>query len=124
LLALGLAACGTTVSTGSFKGEAHEAAQAVANLQADATAGDQGKICANDFAASVVSRLGGTKACEQAIKNQLAEIDNLELGVQSVKLGSAGTATATVKSTYAGKKKVGPVLLVKEAGKWKVSSLS
>src|SRR5271157_4592949 len=88
LLTLSLAACGSTVSTSSFKGEEHEVAQTVANLQADSTAGEQSKICANDLSQPVVSKLatvtglGGKKGCEKAIKDQLAEIDNLELSVK------------------------------------------
>ena len=55
LVALALSACGSAVSTSAFKGEEHEVAQAIADLQADATAGEQGKICANDLSAAVVS---------------------------------------------------------------------
>jgi monoamine oxidase len=124
LIALGLAACGNTVSTSGFKGEQHAIAQTVANLQSDATAGDEKKICAKDLAAAVVKRLGGAKRCEKAIKDQLAEIDSLEAKVESIRLGAAGTtATARVKSTHAGKSRVSTVMLVKEGGKWKVSAL-
>jgi hypothetical protein len=122
LSALLLSACGSTVSTSSFKGEQHEVAQAISNLQADATAGEQKKICADDLAAGVVARLGGTKGCETAIKNQLAEVDSLEVSVQSVHL-SAGdrSATADVKSVHEGKTRPSTVSLVKEGGKWKLS---
>src|ERR1700686_2384434 len=88
LLTVGLSACGSAVSTGGFKGEQHAVAQTISNLQSDATATDQKKICANDLAGAVVSRLGGTKGCEQAIKNQLAEIDSLEVKIQSITLGA------------------------------------
>lgn len=123
LLAAGLAACGGTVSTSSFKGEAHAVAQTLSNLQADATAADQKKICANDLAKSVVARLGGAKGCEAAIKGQLAEIDPpIELEVKSIDVSGA-TATASVTSTYEGKKRLSTLSLVKEGGRWKVSGL-
>ncbi|HEX7610285.1 MAG TPA: hypothetical protein VF380_06415 [Solirubrobacteraceae bacterium] len=123
-LALGIAACGSTVSTSGFKGEEHAVAQTISNLQSDATASEPGKICKNDLAASVVTRLGGVKACEAAIKSQLTEVDSLEVSVKSIKLGSGGTtATAEVTSTYGGKKAHGPVTLVKEGGKWKMASI-
>jgi copper chaperone CopZ len=122
--AIALGACGSTVSTSAFKGEEHEVAQTVADLQSDATAGEASKICANDVAAGVVSRLGGKTACEHAIKEQLSEIDSLEASVESVQVNAAkGTATATVKSTYAGKSRITQVSLVKEGGRWKVQAL-
>jgi hypothetical protein len=122
--ALMLSACGSTVSTAGFKGQQHEVAQTISNLQADATAGEQKKICGDDLAAVAVSRLGGTKGCEEAIKKQLAEVDSLEVSVQSVKLAAGGTsATAAVTSIYEGKKRPSTASLVKEGGKWKISAL-
>jgi hypothetical protein len=124
LSALALSACAHTVSTSAFKGAQQQAAQAVANLQSDATAAEQKKICANDLAGPLVARLGGTKGCEKAIKTQLAEIDSLEVTVESVQVASDGTsATAQVKSIHEGKNKPSSVLLVKEDSKWKVAGL-
>jgi copper chaperone CopZ len=118
---LALAACAGTTTTAGFKGEQHEAAQAVASLQADATAGEEKKICADDLAAELVTRLGGAKKCEAAIKSQLAEVDSLQVTIQSVKAApDATTATAQVTSIYEGKSRAGTVRLVKESGKWKV----
>jgi hypothetical protein len=122
LLAVTLTACGSTASTAGFKGERHDAAQTIADLQSDATAAEQKKICANDLAAALVSRLGGSKGCEKAIKNQLAEVDNLEASVKSVTIAAGGkTATAQVKSIREGRTVTSAVSLVKEAGKWKIS---
>ena len=127
LFSVGLGACGSTVSTGSFKGEAHEVAQAIANLQTDATARDEKKVCEKDLSSAVVKRLNGARGgCRQAIKNQLAEVDGFEVSVQSVQLGASATprtATARVKSIYRGKPRSGTLSLVKEAGRWKVSSI-
>ncbi|HEY4894826.1 MAG TPA: hypothetical protein VII01_01940 [Solirubrobacteraceae bacterium] len=125
LCGLVLAACGTTVSTGSFKGEQHEVAQVISNLQADTTAGEQKKVCANDVSAAVVAKLGGTKGCEKAIKSQLAEVDNLNVTIQSIAIAPGGsTATAHVTSTYEGKAKAGTVGFVKEGKVWKISTAS
>jgi hypothetical protein len=124
LAALGLSACGTSVATSKFSGEQHAVAQAIANLQADATASEHGKICKNDLAAEVVTRLGGVAGCERAIKDQLAEVENLEVSIDSVQIGADGTtATATVKSTYSGTTVSSTVSLVKEQGRWRVSAL-
>jgi hypothetical protein len=124
LSALALAACGSTVSTSGFKGAEHEVAETISNLQSDATTGEEKKICGDDLAAAVVTRLGGAKACEKAIKNQLSEINNLEVTVHSIQLDTAGTsATAGVTSIREGRKKPSSLALVKEGGKWKVSGL-
>jgi copper chaperone CopZ len=124
LLAVGLAACGAAaVSTSGFKGEDHAVAQAISNLQSDVTAGDEQKICANDLASAVVARLqGATGGCKQAITGQLAEVDSLELSVESVQVSGA-TASARVKSVYEGKSRLSTLALQKESGKWKISAL-
>lgn len=125
LSAVALTACGSAVSTSSFSGAKHEVAQAISNLQADATAAEQKKVCADDLAAPVVARLGGQKGCETAIKNQLAEVDSLEVSVQSVQIAPGGaSAIAHVKSEQSGKSKPGTVSLVKEGKAWKVSAVS
>src|ERR1700677_877593 len=86
LLAVGLAACGTgsTVSS-SFKGEEHEVAQTIANLQSDATVGEQEKICASLLSSALVKQLSTIKGgCAQAIKNQIAQVDSFVVSVKSV----------------------------------------
>jgi uncharacterized membrane protein YdfJ with MMPL/SSD domain len=126
LLAMSVTACATTSSVSGLKGEAHQVAQAISNLQSDATARDEQKICERDLAGAVVTRLGGAKGgCKQAMKNLLAEVDSFELTVQSVQVNAATTpptATARVKSVQAGKTRVSTISLVKEAGAWKLSS--
>jgi hypothetical protein len=134
LAALVLEACAQTVSTASFKGEAHTVAQTLANLQSDVTAGNDQKICADDLASAVVKRLDASRGgCKQAIKGQLDEVDSLELTVHSVLVHAATgassssahpTASAIVTSVYAGKTKAGTVALVKEGGKWKISGVN
>jgi hypothetical protein len=122
LLALGMTACGSaSVSTSSFKGEAKAVAQAIANLQSNATAGEEQKICAEDLAAPIVTRLGGKRGCETAIKDQLTEVDSFEVTVESVQVTGA-RATASVKSITSGKASLHTLTLVKEGGKWKTAS--
>lgn len=124
LATLGLTACGSAVSTSSFKGEQHEVAQAIANFQSAATTGEYKKLCGEMLSATIVGRLGGGKGCEKAIKAQLNEIDNLQVSVQSVKVAAGNaSATAGVGSIYEGKTKVGKLSLVKEGKHWKISGL-
>jgi copper chaperone CopZ len=75
------------------------------------------------LAASVVTKLGGKKGCETAVKSQLSEIDSTEVDVEAVHV-SGTTATVTLKSVYRGKKKSSTATLILEGGKWKISALS
>jgi hypothetical protein len=126
LIALGLSACAKTVSTSGLSGEAKDAAEPIKALQSDVTAGDQKKVCNNDLAKALVTKLSSASGgCQQALKEQLAEIDSLELNIDTVQVTSpAHTATATVTSVYAGKKRKSTLSLVKEGSKWKISALS
>jgi len=127
LLAVGLAACGGTAASG-FKGEEHEVAQVVANLQTEATAGEQKKICANVLASALVKQLSSVSGgCAQAIKSQLAEVDSLVVNIKSVHVNPApheNTASALVTSIYSGKTAESTLQLVKESGKWRISGTS
>jgi len=123
LLAVGLSACAKSVSTSGLNGEAKAAAEAIKNLQTDVTAGDEKKICQNDLAKAVVSKLDASGGgCEKAIKGQLTQVDSFELTVEALQV-SGSTATAHVKSIYSGKGRKGTLSLAKEGGKWKISSL-
>ncbi len=122
LLALGLSACAKSVSTSGLKGEAKAAAETIKNLQTDVTAGDEKKICKNDLAKPLVTKLDASGGCEKAIKGQLTEVDSFEVTVEAMQV-SGSTATAHVKSIYSGKGRKGTLSLAKEAGKWKISSL-
>jgi hypothetical protein len=124
LLALGLSACAKTVSTSGFTGAEKQVAETIKNLQTDVTAGEQKKICNNDLATTLVKQLSATRGgCQQAVKNQLAEVDTFEVTVESIKLNGT-TATARVKSVYSGKSRPGTLTLAKEGDKWKISALS
>ena len=124
LIALGLSACAKTVSTSGLSGEAKDAAETIKDLQSDVTAGDQKKVCENDLAKALVTKLNAASGgCQQAVKGQLAEIDSLELNIDAVQ-ASAGKATATVTSVYAGKKRKSTLSLVREGKRWKISALT
>jgi NAD(P)H-dependent flavin oxidoreductase YrpB (nitropropane dioxygenase family) len=124
-LAFTVAACGQTTSVNKFSGEAHDVAQAIANLQSDARSAEPQKLCSNDLAGAVVARLNATPGgCKQALKGQLSQIDNFDVTVESVQITAPRhTATARVKSTYNGKKTLRTVSLVYEGGKWKILSV-
>jgi copper chaperone CopZ len=123
LLATGLAACGSSVSTSGFKGEQRQVAQVVANLQKHASALEAEKICAEDLAATNVAHLNAQGGCKKALETQLKQIESFETTVESVHI-SGKTATAKVKSVYSGKNAIQTMTFVKEKGKWRASGLS
>jgi hypothetical protein len=121
--ALGIAACGETASTSSFKGESHNVAQTISNFQTDATAEDQKKLCEDDLAATLTTKLGRVGGCQAVLKTQLHEIDALGLTIESIVV--KGTAAqARVKSTYSGKSRVTTLTLVKEGSHWRISGIA
>ncbi len=126
-LASGLAACASATSTSGFSGESKDVAQTIKDFQSDVTAADQKKICTHDLASRLVASLNTAKGgCEQALKNQLAEVDSVELTINSIALGgtsAARTATARVKSVYSGKSRFTTMSLVKQGGRWKIAGL-
>jgi hypothetical protein len=130
LLALGVGACGSTVSTSSFKGEAHAVAQRISDLQSDVSALNEQKICEQDFSRAARARLWahgnilGTPgdACKQALKRQLGTIDDYELTVEKIAV-RGDTAAARVRSTWAGKLSANTLKLVKEGGSWRVEGV-
>lgn len=123
LLALGVGACGSTVSTSGFKGEAHAVAQRISDLQSDVSALNEQKICEQDFSRAARTRLStGGDTCKQALKRQLGTIDAYELTVEKIAVSGA-TATAHVRSTWAGKLSSSGLKLVKEGGSWRVEGV-
>ena len=140
MLAGALAGCASSVSTSSFKGEQHDVAQTISDLQSDVTAGDEHKICANDLAASLVAQLNTVQEtrnghivrravsgrCRRVVKDQLSEIDSTDMKVESVTLAQGAaprSATARVRSVYSGKRRFATLALVKEGGRWKIARL-
>jgi hypothetical protein len=122
--ALALGGCASSVSVSGFKGEEHEVAQAIANLQSDTSSQNQARVCTDDLAHAIVARLATAPGgCERAIKDQQAEIDpGLEVTVESVHV-SGSSASASVKSIFEGKSRRSTLTLVKEGGKWKISGV-
>lgn len=121
-LAIGVCACGGTTSTSSFKGESHEVAETVSNLETDATDLNQQKVCDDDLAVALTTRLGGSSGCQANLKKQLREIDALTLTIKSIAVNGT-KASARVQSTYSGKNRITTLLLVKEGSHWKVSGV-
>jgi hypothetical protein len=121
-LTAGVGACGEATSTSNFKGESHNVAQAVADFQSDAAAREQKKLCHNDLAATLTTRLRSAGGCEAVLKNQLLQLDALNLTIESVAVNGAA-ASARVKSAYSGKSRITTLTLAKEGSRWKISGV-
>jgi hypothetical protein len=126
LLAVGLAACASTVSTSSFTGADRAIAQRVSDYQSNVAAGEAQKVCQDDLSAALRARLGASGgSCVQAVKHQLVSVDDYEATVVKNGIASAGaTATARVSSTWSGKARIVTLQLVKQAGGWRIAGLS
>lgn len=123
LLAILLTACGSTVSTGSYKGPSKAVAQRISDFQSDIVSGDEKKLCNRDLASSVQTRLRTTGGdCVQALKKQLGAIDDYEISIASIAVNGT-SATARVKSTWSGKQRTSAMQLVKEGNSWRISAL-
>ncbi len=124
LLALSLAACGSTVSTSTFKGESHAVAQRISDYQSDVGAASEKKLCDEDLSSTVRRRLNvAPGGCEEALKRQLGSIDDYEATVEQIAVHGA-TATAVVKSTWSGKTRDTTLELVKEGGSWRIAGVT
>jgi putative lumazine-binding protein len=117
---IALGACGEAVSTGKFSGESRTVAEAVAGFQKDVSPANEKKLCANDLAATLVSRLAAAGGCQAVLSGQLKQVDTPTLEVESISIVGA-SAQARVKSTWSGKSKTSTLSLVKEGGRWKIS---
>jgi Putative lumazine-binding len=123
LSAILLAACGSTISTGSYKGPSKAVAQRISDFQSDVAGSEEGKLCSRDLASAVQTRLraaGGN--CVQALEKQLGAIDDFEISIASIAVHGT-SATARVKSTWSGKQRTTTMQLVKEGSSWKIAAL-
>jgi hypothetical protein len=119
---VGITACGEATSTSKFTGESHNVAQTLSDFQSHVTAREQKKVCQSDLAATITTRFQNAGGCQAALKNQLLQLDALNLTIESIAVNGA-TASARVKSTYSGKSRITTLTLVKEGSRWKISGV-
>ena len=121
VLVAGCAAPNSGNSATKFKGAQQQAAQTIEDLQSAGQSSDQAKICKDLLANALKARLGGN--CQRVIKAAIKDTDSFDLTVTDVTVNGAN-ATATVRAKR-GKSaaEVDKVGLVREGGRWKISSL-
>jgi len=126
LLAVVAAGCAQAGSSGDssthFKGQQHDVAATVEDLQSAASKHDEGQVCSQLLAKQLVDRLDAMPGgCQAEVKAALKDTDTTDLTVEAVTI-NGGDATARVKTENGSKDKTTTLQLAKEAGRWKVSS--
>jgi hypothetical protein len=122
LLAGGCASSTSRSSARDFRGEQRLVASAVEDLQSAASDGDEGKICRELLARSVVVRLAGRgRTCPQTVNKAIKDADSSDLTVRSVRVSGA-RASAAVKEERGKADRVSTVRLVKEGGRWRIAT--
>jgi hypothetical protein len=123
VLAGGCASSTSSDSTGDFRGEQRLVATTVEDLESAASDGDEGKICRELLARSVVDRLARNgRTCRQTVDDALKDADTSDLTVRSVQVDGA-RASAAVEEDRGKADRVSTVRLVKEAGRWRIATL-
>ena len=113
---------GSTTNSAGFTGAQGEVAAALNTFSSDASSNNSKDMCTNVLDARLVKQLGGTAACQTIITAQLKTTDDFSLAVKAVTL-SGKTATASVQTVVAGKKKLQSLRLHQDAAGWRVDSL-
>jgi Putative lumazine-binding len=113
--------CGATSSNSAsnFSGVKKDVATAVDDLSSAARKSDEGEICTNLLAGSLIQQLqSGGQTCRTAVSHALDDADTVDMSVKSVSV-TGTTATAVVDSKE--KASNDTFQLVKEGGRWKIS---
>ena len=127
-LALLLAAAGLATGCGSassnsasdFTGIKKDVAKTVDDFESAARSSDEGKICRDLLASSLIETLrSGGKTCNSAVSDALDDADTFKMTVKSVTV-SGNTATAVVDSKE--KTANDTFQLANVGGRWKISS--
>ena len=115
-------------STSGYKGQEKLVAGTVEDLQAYGEKAEGEKICSQLLTARLsqeIGRQGGAKGCSGAVSDAMEETDKADLEVTDVAIDPKddAKATATVKATV-GKdaSQTSKMELVKESGRWRISS--
>ena len=126
LLALLAAGCTQAGSSGdsasTFNGQQHDVATTVEDLQSAGAKHDEGQVCSQLLAKQFVDTLDAAPGgCQAKVKAALKDTDTFDLTVEAVTI-NGDKATARVKTENGAKDKTTTLQLVKEGGRWKISS--
>ena len=123
LVAAGLAACGSTVSTGSYKGASAAVAQRIGDFQTDVTAGEDKKLCNQDLAARGADATAGRGRQLRAGAEEPARRDRQLRTRGRVDRGPRDERDGAREEHVVGQAAHETMGLVKEGGAWKIDTL-
>ena len=116
--------CGSSGSNSAtkFTGAQKDVASAIEDFETAARKSDEGQICTNLLASSLIDTLRSSsgRSCNSAVSDALDDADTFNMTVKSVAV-TGTTATAVVDSKE--KSTDDTFKLVKEGGRWKIASL-
>jgi hypothetical protein len=126
VVAVALAGCAAQStnkdSSSKFRGDQRLVANTVEDFESAASKGDQGKICRDLLASTLITQYaqhGGT--CEKAVDRALKDTDSFGLTVERVSI--TGTQAAVRVKADRGKKDVQQSMtLVKQGQGWRISA--
>jgi hypothetical protein len=123
-LAMGLASCGGGDDDGEATGGlAQEAAAVVEELERSIRAGEYGRICSELLSAEVRRQAGGGD-CPAMLERTSAGVKRPRIEVKEIRIEGAN-ADVDVVTVADGQDRVeGTISLVREAGAYRISSLS
>lgn len=127
LAASGCGAAKTSDAAGGFQGEAKGVATTLDDLQRLGRSQDEDAICVKLLATQLVDQIKRASAtsCPTAVSDVLKDVDAFALkpdGKDAISVSGA-TATARVVSGTGKNKRKAQLQLVKQGGRWKLSTL-
>jgi hypothetical protein len=124
-LGLAAAGCGAEPSSaGKFDGQEAEVAEAIEEIQTAGERGEAAKLCRDLFAKSLREQVSATgSSCDKEIEKAIEDADAFSLEVTKVRV-TGTTATADIRGKAGKKDRTRTFALVKEDGRWRVSSFS
>src|SRR4051794_19302808 len=122
--AAGCTSSGGGNSAGDFQGEEQRVASTVEDLQEAGSRGDQDAVCSTILAKALVDRLEARPGgCRTVVDEALQDTDTSDLTVRGVQIdGNRATVRATTDVGSAPDETT-TLQLVREGGRWKISSL-
>jgi hypothetical protein len=118
-----LAGCGTTSSATNFSGAEQGVAEQVEALQSAGEARDGEEVCGQILSDELRTAVqAGRSSCAEQVEEAIADADDFDFEVEDVTV-QGERATARVRARVGGADRLRTLELVRERGRWRISSL-